>query len=129
MRFWRPTTVPLFSWRWPTVDHVSTTELTPGASVALAFPSLHVRPDELQMFEMAYVAALSLVPGALIGLFGHTGRQRRVFSVAWVLAFAVLLEATIVRVSGGAFDWADVAASRWSGRRGAHVLQRDFFQR
>ena len=55
-------------------DHVSRTELTPGASVALAYPPLDVRPDELQMYQLAYVAALSLVPGALVGLLGHTGR-------------------------------------------------------
>jgi hypothetical protein len=95
--------------------YVSSTELTPGASVALAFPLLHVRSGELQLCEMAYVAALSIVPGALISLLGHTGRQRRVFSVTWVLAFAVLLEVTIVQVSGGAFDWADVARAAGVG--------------
>ncbi len=56
-------------------DHVSRTELTPGSSVALAIPSLNVRPHELQMYKLAYVAALSLVPGVLIGLLGHTSRR------------------------------------------------------
>jgi hypothetical protein len=90
-------------------DHLSSTELTPGASVALAFPSGDVHPNELQLYEMAYVAALSLVPGALIVLLAHTNRERRAFSVAWVLALAVLLEATLVRVSGRSFEWASVA--------------------
>ena len=85
------------------------------SSVALAIPPLHVRPDQLPLYELAYVAALSLVPGALIGFFGHTRRARRVFSVAWVLAFAVLLEATIVRVSGGAFHWVQVAQAAGVG--------------
>lgn len=89
--------------------YVSSTELTPGATVALAFPPLQVRPDELRACEMVYVAFMSLVPAALIGLLGHTGRQRLALSVAWVLAFAVLLEITIVGVSGRSFDWPNVA--------------------
>ncbi|MEO8256957.1 MAG: VanZ family protein [Acidobacteriota bacterium] len=90
-------------------NYVSRTELTPGAGLALMFPSLEVRPGELQMWEVAYVGAWSLVPGALIGLLGHSGRQRLAFSLAWVFGFAVLLEATIVGVSGRFFDRADVA--------------------
>jgi hypothetical protein len=90
-------------------DDVSSTKLTPGTSVALAIPTLHVRRDELQMYELAYLAALSAVPGALIGFFSHTNRERVLFSAGWVLAFAVLLEATTVRVSGSSFSWADVA--------------------
>ena len=39
-------------------DQVSRTELSPGASVALAIPFLHVRPDQVQMYELAYVAVL-----------------------------------------------------------------------
>ncbi|MEP7308731.1 MAG: VanZ family protein [Acidobacteriota bacterium] len=90
-------------------DAVSSTKLTPGASLALAIDSLHVLPDQLDRYELAYVAALSLIPGGLIGLLGKTIRERRMFSAAWVIAFAVLLETTTVGVSGGAFAWADVA--------------------
>jgi hypothetical protein len=100
-------------------DDVSSTALTPGVSVALAVPALHVHPGDLQMYEMGYVAALSVIPGALICLLGHTGRQRRAFSVAWVLVSAVLLEVTIVRVSGRFFDWGDVIQA---GGVGAAVL-------
>jgi hypothetical protein len=96
-------------------NHVSRTELTPGSSVALAIPSLNVRPDELQMYKLAYVAALSLVPGALVGLLGHTSRDRQMFGVGWVLAFAVLLEVTLVRASGRAFDWGNVAVTAGVG--------------
>jgi hypothetical protein len=52
-------------------DDISSTALTPGSSVALAIPRLNVRPDQLPLYELAYVAALSLEPGALIG-FSHT---------------------------------------------------------
>jgi len=64
---------------------------------------------------MAYVGVFCLIPGALIGLLGHTARQRQVLSVGWVLAFAVLLEATIWRVSGAAFAWADVTQAAGVG--------------
>jgi len=90
-------------------DDISSTALTPGSSLALAIPPLHVRPDQLHLYELAYIAALCVVPGALIGLFGRTSRGRHLLSVAWVLAFAVLLEATMVRVSGGSFHWVEVA--------------------
>jgi VanZ like family len=89
-------------------DAVSSTRLTPGSGVALAVRNLSVRADELHVWEMIYVAMLSLIPGALIGLLGHTSVQRWVLSAAWVLAFAVALEVTIVRVSGSAFVWSDV---------------------
>jgi glycopeptide antibiotics resistance protein len=92
-------------------NEVSRTEITPGAGVALAIPSLNVRPHELQMYKLAYIALLSLVPGALIGLLGHTTRDRQLFGIGWVLAFPVLLEATLVVASGRAFDWGNVAVS------------------
>jgi glycopeptide antibiotics resistance protein len=90
---------------------VSRTELTPGSSVALAIPAFHVRPEELPVYELTYIAALSLVPGALIAFLGRTSRERRAFSLAWILVFALLLEATIVLVSGCAFDWTDIGRS------------------
>jgi hypothetical protein len=90
---------------------VSRTELTPGASMALAIPSLHVLPHELPIYKLGYLVVLSLVPGALIGLLGHANRDRLLFGVGWVLALSVLLEATLVGASGRAFDWGNVAAS------------------
>ena len=67
------------------------------------------------MYQLAYIGALSLFPGALIGLLGRSGRQRQGLAVGWVIAFAVLLEATIWRVSGAAFAWADVAQAAGIG--------------
>ena len=110
-------------------DTVSSTKLTPGASVALAIDSLHVVPDQLERYEVAYVAALSLIPGGLIGLLAQTIRDRRIFSAAWVIAFAVLLEATTVRVSGGSFAWADVARTAGVGAVVLAVFNAIFYQR
>lgn len=100
-------------------NHVSRTELTPGSSVALAIPSLHVRPEQVQMYKLAYVAALSLVPGVLLGFLGRTSSDRQLFGAAWVLAFALLLEATEMAASGRAFNWSAVAVT---GGIGAVVL-------
>jgi hypothetical protein len=63
------------------------------------------------MYKVAYVAVLSFVPGVLVGLLGHTSHDRQLFGVGWVLAFAVLLEATLVGVSGRAFDWGNLAVT------------------
>jgi hypothetical protein len=89
--------------------YVSRTELSPGASLALAIPFLQVRPHELQTYKLAYLALLSLVPGTLIGLLGQTQRGRQLFGVGWVLAFSVLLEATLAGASGRALEWSNVA--------------------
>jgi VanZ family protein len=90
-------------------DRVSRTALMPGPTAALAIPFLDVKPAELPMYELAYVAALSLVPAVLVAVFGHTRRHRYLLGAGWGLAFAVLLEATLVGVSGRAFDWKNVA--------------------
>jgi VanZ family protein len=92
-------------------EPVSRTELTAGGSVAAAWPWLDVRVDEFRMYQLAYVAALTLVPGVLVGLLGHTRRHRQLIGACWVLAFALLLEATLVGFSGRAFDWNNVAVS------------------
>jgi len=109
-------------------DAVSSTRLTPGSSVALALRNVTVRAGELHMWEMIYVAALSVIPGALIGLLGRTGLQRWVLSAAWVLAFAVLLQVTIVLVSGTAFVWSDVAQAAAAGAMVLTVFNVIFFR-
>jgi VanZ family protein len=92
-------------------DHVSRTELTAGGSVAALWPTLNVRVDEFRMYQLAYVAALALIPGVLVGLLGHTRRNRQLIGGCWVLAFALLLETTLVGFSGRAFDWGNVAVT------------------
>ena len=96
-------------------DQVFRTELTPGSSLALAIPSLHVRPDQVQMYKLAYTAALSLVPGVLLGFLGRTSSDRQLFGAVWVLAFAFLLEATQMAASGRAVDWKGVAVTAGIG--------------
>jgi hypothetical protein len=91
--------------------HVSRTELSPGGSIAATFSSLYVRADELQMYQLAYVAALALVPGVIVGLLGQSRRDRQVIGTLWVAAFAVLLEAFLDGASGRRFDWGNVAVN------------------
>ena len=96
-------------------DEVSSTELTPGSSVALAIPTLYARPEEFRQYELAYLATLSVVPAMLIGFLAHTRRDRWGFSVAWVLALSVLLEVTLVQVSGRPPMLAEVATNAGVG--------------
>jgi len=90
-------------------DRVTRTALTPGSSAVLAMPFLNLKPAGLQIAELAYVASLSLIPAVLIALFGRTRRHRYVLGAGWGLAFAILLEATLVQTSGRAFAWQNVA--------------------
>jgi hypothetical protein len=90
-------------------DQVSRTALTPGSSAVLAIPYLNLTPAELQVCELAYVAALSLFPGVLVAVFGRTRHDRYLLGAGWGLAFPVLFESTLVGVSGRAFDWGNVA--------------------
>jgi VanZ family protein len=94
---------------------VSRTELTPGGSFAATLSSLNVRTEELPMYQLAYVAALALMPAVVVGLLGQTGRERRMIGAVWVVAFAILLEATMVRASGRSFDWGNVAINAGVG--------------
>jgi hypothetical protein len=96
-------------------NQVSRTALTPGGSVASAISTLNVRADELQAYQLAYVGALALVPGVVVGLLGHTSRDRQMLGAGWVAAFALLLEATLVRTSGRAFDWGNVVVTAGIG--------------
>ncbi len=79
-------------------------ELSPGANVALADGSFDVNPDRLEYYKVAYLAALFLPPGALIGLLGRTAHQRIAFGVAYLVVVAVAVEGVLVLVSGRAFD-------------------------
>jgi hypothetical protein len=96
-------------------DRVFRTELTVGGSVASTIPSLNVRTDDLQMYQLAYVAALAFVPGVVVGLLGHTSRDRQVIGVGWVFSFALLLEAILTRLSGRAIDGANIAVTATVG--------------
>jgi peptidoglycan/LPS O-acetylase OafA/YrhL len=64
---------------------------------------------------MAYLAALFLPPGVLMGFLGRTRRERLIFGVVYLLAVAVLLEATLVLAIGRAFDWGNVAVAAGVG--------------
>jgi hypothetical protein len=92
-------------------DQVYRTELTPGASLASKISSLNIQADELQMINVMYLAALFFLPAVLVGLLGQTGRGGLAFGVLWVLVFGVLLEGTLVLVSGRPFEWGSVAAN------------------
>jgi VanZ family protein len=87
---------------------VSSSVLSPGSSVALAIPDFPVRAENLPYYELAYMAAVTLIPGVLIAVLGRTSAERWVFRAAWVVAFAPLYEATVAMVSGCAFAWSDV---------------------
>jgi VanZ family protein len=92
-------------------SQIGRTELTPAAVVALRIASLtsqRVYPDQVQMYNTAYLAALFLPPGALLGLLGRTRRDRLVFGAVYLLAAAVLLEGTLVLASGRAIDFGNV---------------------
>jgi hypothetical protein len=78
-------------------------------------PSLNVRVDEFRMYQLAYIAALALMPGVLVGLLAQTSRDRQLFGACWVVTFALLLEATLVGSSGRAFDWVNVAVTTGVG--------------
>jgi hypothetical protein len=90
---------------------LSRTELSPGASAALAIPSLSVQPDQLPIYKIAFVVLLFSLPALLIGFFARTRRERQEFGVSWAIACAVLFEATIARTSGRAFDWSNVVVT------------------
>jgi hypothetical protein len=92
-------------------DQVSRTALTPGSSAILAMPFLKLNPAGLQLYELVYVATLSLIPAVLVAVFGRTRRHRYLLGAGWVLAFAVLLETTLVAASGRTFDWENVAST------------------
>jgi VanZ family protein len=68
------------------------------------------RVGELQAQRLAYLAGLCVMPGALFGLARTTAR-RVVFGAAWIVAFATLLETTLVVTSGREFQWSNVGVN------------------
>jgi VanZ family protein len=68
------------------------------------------RVGDLQAQRLAYLAVLCVMPGALFGLARTTAR-RVVFGAAWVVAFATLLETTLVVTSGREFQWSNVGVN------------------
>lgn len=94
-------------------DHVSSITLTPGSSLALAIASrdasVDLQADELDMWQLVYLAVLFVPPGMLVAVLAHERRRQLVFGVRWVLVFALLLEGTLALVSGRLFDWRNVA--------------------
>jgi VanZ family protein len=103
-------------------DRVFRTELTPAVSLAGLVASLtsqKVRTDQPPMYTMVYFGGLFLPPGVLIALLGSTRRHRAVFSGVYVVVAAVLLEMTLVLVSGRSFAWGNVVMF---GTVGALVL-------
>jgi len=88
------------------VDQISRMQLTPGATLAMADPT--VKPGYLEMFDLVYAAMFSLVPGILLGLLGRTSNDRRLIGLGWVVGFSILLELTEIAVSGRPFAWEGV---------------------
>jgi hypothetical protein len=90
---------------------VRRTDFTPGATLALAMTSLPIRSADLPYLHAIYLAGLFLVPGVIVAALGHTPRGRLMLGVAWLVPFVLVLEATLVMVSGKAFTWGAVSRS------------------
>jgi VanZ family protein len=93
-------------------ERVFRTDLTPAASLAglVAGVTSHTaRTDDLPIYEIVYCGALFLPPGVVIALLTSARRRRLLFGSLYVVLAPVLLEGTLVLVSGRTFDWANVA--------------------
>ncbi len=95
--------------------HVSRTRLYVGASLALAVIDLDINAEDVPVLNAMYLGFLFLTPAALVGVLGRTRRERLLFGLSWVLVFTVLLEGTLMRVSGRAFDWGNVVTTAVAG--------------
>jgi glycopeptide antibiotics resistance protein len=82
-------------------------ELSPGSQIAAAW-GWYFKSAELRRYKLTYVAFLFLPPGLLVGVLGGRNRRWLAWSAAWILAFAVLLESTLVVVTGRPFDWIEM---------------------
>jgi hypothetical protein len=89
-------------------DRLYRADLTPGSSLALMITSLNVRAHELRLVTMIYLAVLFFPLAVLVNLFRLTRRDRLMLGLACVAAVAILLDATLMLVSGRPFDVAGV---------------------
>jgi hypothetical protein len=89
---------------------VERTEFTPGSGLALLLTSLTIQARELPALGAVFVAVLCFVPGVVLGLLAPAGR-RATSGAAWLLVFAVLLEAALALSSGRRFEWAHAAGN------------------
>ena len=85
-------------------------ELSPGSSLVAATSS-QVFPHELQRYKLAYLACLFLPPGMLVYSLCRGWRNQLAWSGFWVVGFTLLLEATLVHVSGRPFESKSVATT------------------
>jgi hypothetical protein len=85
-------------------------ELSPGSQIAAAWFS-YFTSAELQRYKLTYVAFLFFPPALLVGVLGRRNRRWLAWSAVWILTFALLLESTLVVVSGRPFDWIGVTTT------------------
>ena len=98
---------------------VSRMALGPGSAVAASIARDEIITDQIPLFDIAYFGALFLPPAALIGVLGHSRRDRIRLAVGYLFAFTVLLEITLTTIGGRVFDWSNIGVS---GGTGALVL-------
>ena len=77
-------------------------ELTPGSSLVAAMGS-DVRPDELQLYKLAYIACLFVLPGTLVHVLCRSWRNRLAWTGFWVFGFTLAFEVTLGQISGKPF--------------------------
>jgi VanZ family protein len=93
-------------------DHgrVSRMAMGPGFVLAesMVSPELPIGSGLLPMWEIAYLAFLFVLPGALFAV-GQRVPNQFVIGCLWLALFAMLLEVTLMLSSGRSFDWRRVA--------------------
>jgi hypothetical protein len=94
---------------------VSRMVLGPGSAVAASLISDRIRPDGVPLYNVAYFGALLLPPAVLIGVLGHSRRDRIRLALGYLFAFTVLFEITLTLIGGGAFDWSNMGATGGTG--------------
>ena len=94
---------------------VSRMALGPGAAVGASVVRYEINAEQVPLFDLGYLAALFLPPAALIGILGHSRRDRIQHAVGYVFAFAVLFEITLTLTGGRVFDWSNIGATAGTG--------------
>jgi hypothetical protein len=84
--------------------------LTPGSvlGASMVSPELPIGSSLLPMWEIAYLAFLFVLPGALFAV-GQRVPNQFVIGCLWLALFAMLLEVTLMLASGRLFEWRSVA--------------------